>query len=323
MTNVENMVTEFLPQMRAHIIGKYGWLERRGNCMITVDDMIQVASIALLRHVDRWPRIAADRGWDPNNNDGAFYVMLKEDVKRSIMKYRRREAGDPEPGEQNPIAVSFDDHPLFEHGGEGENTDAEYRTSLNAPSMLPHWKMLQSTVVDYYVFLQKRDKVQIALRYFDELSHASTAELIGISTAASKRRITTLRSGWVDHARNQFTDHYVPLADPAQNLRWTPPPALEAYVRDRHRMNLDEYLGIVTIAFREDVSYLTDILSEGRHYGATAHAASRALSPFQEAQVDKWMSSGMSQKQIADDLGVAYHHVNQYVKSGRRSVYAA
>ena len=322
MTNVENMVNEFLPQLRAHVISKYGWLERRGQCLVTVDDLIQVASIAMLRHIDRWPKIAADRGWDPNNNDGAFYTMLKEDVKRKIIRYRR-ESGDPAADEVDPIAKSFDDRPKGLDGVSVGNTPEEYRTALHAPSMLPHWKMVQSDVVDYFVFLQKREKMNIALRYFDELSHETTAELLGVSTAVSKSCVSNVRTDWLNHARNQFRDEQVPTLPRRDGIKWEPSEALVAYLRDRRRMDIDEYLGIVTISFREDVSYLTEILSETRHYGATAHAGTRALSPYQEAQVDKWMAKGMSQKQIAIDLGVEYHHVNQYVRTGRQSVYTA
>ncbi|WP_315551252.1 sigma factor-like helix-turn-helix DNA-binding protein [Microbacterium aurum] len=322
MTSIENMVNEFLPQLRAHVIAKYGWLERRGNCLVTIDDLIQVASIALLRHIDRWPRIAADAGMDPTRNNGAFYVMLKEDVKRKIMRYRR-EADDPAEGEIDPIAMSFDDRPEGLDGGFLGATDEEFRTALHAPSMMPHWKMIQSDVVDYFVFLRKREKMNIALRYFEELSHETTAELLGVSVATSRQTISTIKKEWLNHARNQYRDEQVNLQGRVHGIKWEPSEALVAFLRDRRRMDIDEYLGIVTIAFREDVSYLTEILSETRHYGATAHAGTRALSPYQEAQVDKWMSKGMSQAQIARDLGVDYHHVNQYVRSGRQSVNTA
>ncbi len=320
MTSPENMVDEFLPQLRAHVIRRYGWLERRGNCLITIDDLIQVASIALLRHIDRWPSIAADRGWDPSNNDGAFFVMLKEDVKRKIIRYRR-DAGDPAEGEIEPIATSFDNRPTVD-GHELETTEAEYRTSLHAPNMHPHWKMVQADIVDYFVFLRKREKMNIALRYFDELSHATTAEMLGISVQSSRQTITKVKAEWINHARNQFRDEQVLTQERTHGIVWEPSEALVAYIRDRHRMDIDEFLGIVTIAFREDVGYLTEILSENYHYGATAHAASRALSPYQEAQVDKWVAAGMSQADIARDLGVAYHHVNRYVASGRRTAVA-
>lgn len=322
MTNVENMVNEFLPRLRAHVISKYGWLERRGNCLITIDDLIQVASIALIRHIDRWPRIAADLNMDPTSNNGAFYVMLKEDVKRTIWKYRRA-ADDPAEGEIDPIAMSFDDRPEGSDGGFLGATNEEFRTALRAPSMLPHWKMVQSDVVDYFVFLQKREKMNIALRYFDELSHETTAELLGVSTAVSKSCVSNVRTDWLNHARNQFRDEQVPTLPRRDGIKWEPSEALVAYLRDRRRMDIDEYLGIVTIAFREDVSYLTEILSETRYYSATGRAHKRALSPYQEAQVDKWIAAGMSQADIARDLGVEYHHVNQYVRTGRQSVNAA
>lgn len=317
MTNVENMVAEFMPQLRGHVIAKYGWLERRGNCMIGIDDLIQVASMAMMRHIERWPAIAAARGWDPNDNDGAFYVMLKEDVKRSIIHYRRLFDRD-----EDREMSSFDDVPTI--GGEPvENTDEEFRTAIHAPSMLPHWRMLQEAVVDYFIFLRKREKMNIALRYFDELSHEVTAGLLGVGVATSRQTISKVKAEWLDHARNQFRDEQVINQERVHGMHWEPSEALTAFIRDRHRMDIDEYLGIVTIAFREDISYLTEILGSSPHYGSIAHSGRRALSPYQEAQVDKWMASGMSQKQIALDLGVAYHHVNMYVRSGRRSVDAA
>lgn len=320
MTYVEEMVNEFLPKLRGHVVAKYGWIERRGNCLITIDDLIQVASITLLKHIDKWPRIAASLGMDPEGNNGAFYATLKTDVKFAISKYRARDAHEDD--EHDMLGHSFDDLPPLA-GEAGENTDEEFRTAIRAPSNMPHWPMTQASVVDYFVFLHKRDKVHIALRYFDELSHATTAELLGIGSAVSTSRMSVVRRGWVDHARNQFTDHAVQMNDGPANIRWEPSEALIAYLRDRHRMDIDEYLGIVTIAFREDVTYLIDILGDGRTTANDARAYQRALSPYQEAQVDKWMNAGMTMKDIAHDLGVAYHHVTSYVRSGRRSVDAA
>jgi RNA polymerase sigma factor (sigma-70 family) len=312
-----SLVTDWLPRIRPFVASKFGWLERRGNCMVTVDDLIQVASIALMRHAERWGDNLADSlGVDPETafdggpNAGLFWTTLREDVERAIYAYRHRDAKDDE------FMDSFDNR------GEDDESDAEKRTSLRTPGNGFTWGVIRENVVDYYMFLPQRDRVMIALRYFDDLTHTRVAELLGVNTSTVRQRDKVLRDEWVTVARNQYAEHPTPLADRRSNIKWEPSELLTTYIRDRWRKDVHEYLGIFTIALREDIGYLSEILSSERTYAGDAHAASRILSPYQDAQIDKWYAAGMSMRDIARDLGVAYHLVTTYVASGRSSVTA-
>ncbi|WP_341999395.1 helix-turn-helix domain-containing protein [Microbacterium sp. LWH7-1.2] len=316
-SDARSLVTDWLPRIRPYVLSKFGWLERRGNCMVTADDLIQVASIALMRHAERWGDHLADSlGVDPDTafdggeNAGLFWTTLREDVERAIYRYRHRDARDDE----------FMDS--FDNVGEDGESDAEKRTSLRTPGTGVTWGVVRENVMDYYLFLPQRDRVMIALRYFDDLKHATVAELLGVQTATVRQRDKVLRDEWTTVARNQYAEHPTPLPERRTNIQWEPSEALTAYIRDRWRKDIHEYLGIVTIAFREDIGYLSQILGSERTYAADAHASSRILSPYQDAQIDKWYAAGMSMREIARDLGVAYHLVTEYVKSGRTSAAA-
>ena len=39
----DQLISHYLPVVRGHIVKNYEWMARRGNCLISVDDLIQVA----------------------------------------------------------------------------------------------------------------------------------------------------------------------------------------------------------------------------------------------------------------------------------------
>ena len=75
------------------------------------------------------------------------------------------------------------------------------------------------------------------------------------------------------------------------------------------------------MCFTADVSYLCDILGMGNN--SRKHALNperRFLSPYQEAQADKWIAAGMSHRQIGEDLGVPTWVIDKHASTGRRAI---
>lgn len=293
------LITEYLPVLRGHVIKKYRWMEERGNCLITLDDLIQIASIRLMSLVDKWDDILAEQGKTREGNGGMFWKFLAHQVKQDVLKYYNRD-GRPESNDSLDIETDTN----------AENP-AEIKTSLLQRNDGIHWRAIHNDIVDFFATLPRKDKTFLALRYFDEMQHSTAAALLGIGEKSYRNQVGTITARWRDYTRNQFTD--VPV-DVARRIAvdWEPTEALITYLRDRHRKDLSEYLGIVTIAFREDTSYLVDALNTQKV--VVPGATPTLLSPAQQQQVDELMGQGVNKMDISRKLGVTYGAVIGHAK---------
>lgn len=297
---MDPLISEYLPVVNGHIVRRYGGLIRGGNCLFTVEDVQQIAAIALVKLVDQWDGILAEQGKTREGNGGLFWRYLENNVKRDVLDFYNRA------GKKGNRDVD-----LMEEYGDG---DDDKRTSL---WHMPRPSLAQQDVVDFFVTLPQRDKILIALRYFDELPFDRVADIL----SAEKRTTQTLThrvvERWRAHARNQFQT-YLEEVPPRQPRQWEEPESLSLYLQTRHRKDISEYLGYVTICFRADVSYLVDILGRERVEAAGQRAT---LSPFMQAQVDQMISDGVNNAEIARTLGLGYGQVRG--QASRRHVEAA
>ena len=165
------LVTRYLPVLRGMIIKKYSWVETRGNCLLTVDDLIQVASIRLIDLVSRWDGILAGMGKERDGDGALFWTFLRHETKQAILAYWERVAPD-----NQPLTDSFDDHL------EDEDSWADVRTSL---MRLRDPSIIHADIADYFTTIPQRDKVIITLRYFDDLPWATVADVLGIAAASA------------------------------------------------------------------------------------------------------------------------------------------
>lgn len=311
MTTIETSIDLYVRPLWGHVKLKYNGLEATGNVLMQIADLQQIAALRLIRLTRKWEDVAAEywpgqpahqEGFDPR-----FWSVLLKDVDYQIRAFARRGgAGGP-------------DGPSFNEDAEDEaSNEADKRTSLHAGPDRAHWAVIHDAVTDFWDTMPKYDKTILALRYFDALSPKEIAALVDVPLTRVYDHIATARTRWRTHARNQFTDHLESVA-PRHPNPWEPPHALNAWLIEHGWPELPDYLGFVTRCFRDDIGYPANVLTLASVSTGRPQPERRVLSPFQGAQVDKWLTAGMSMMQIARDLGVAYHAVTGYVAAGRRA----
>jgi RNA polymerase sigma factor (sigma-70 family) len=287
------LISEYLPVIRGHITKKYSWVDGTGNCMLTVDDLIQVASIALVRLVDRWDGFLARDGKEREGNGGLFWNFLENEVKNDIAKYYRDVVKLDRPTSDSLDAVPQD----------ADESLATIRTALNARRDGESWGMVNDDLVDHFSVMPQRDKILIALRYFDELPFARIADVLGANEKTTRNLTLNAVNRWRAFSRNQYVEYPTDLPRRLPQP-WEPTETLTTYLQSRHRKDISEYLGYVTICFRNDVSYLVDILGSERTVAPGAKAV--GLSPAQQHQVDELMAQSVNMVEISRRLGVSY-----------------
>ena len=298
LTNDDPLISEYLPVVQGHIVKQYSWMAERGNCLMTIDDLKQVASIALVKLVTRWDDILAEQDKMREGNGGLFWWYLKEDIKRTVIKYYRDLGRKGE----------YDEPTVDELGDE---TWAVQRTSLRAPTDSPTARITRDDIVDFFSTLSPRHKTLIALRYFDELPMQQVADVMDGLEKTTRNNVATAVANLRAFALNQFIDQ--PKNMPRQvHMPWAPPESLAMYLRERHRKDLAEYLGIVTLAFRADVSYLVDILGQDRVVATGAMPVT--MSPFQQAAADELLGQGESMREVSRRLDVSYGVIVNHAK---------
>ncbi|MCM3779858.1 sigma factor-like helix-turn-helix DNA-binding protein [Microbacterium hydrocarbonoxydans] len=301
LTRDDPLISEYLPVVRGHIVKNYAWMADRGNCLMSIDDLKQVAAIALVKLVGRWDDVLAEQGKSREGNGGLFWWYLKEDVKRTVSKYYRDIAHKGEYDEPTTDEL-------------GEETWEVQRTSLRTPTDAPGSRITREDIVDFFTTLSPRHKTLIALRYFDELPFVDVADVMSAVPGTVRNITQTGLKNLRAFARNQFLDDPAPM--PRQvHMPWEPPESLVTYLRERHQKDLPEYLGIVTLAFRADVSYLVDMLHEGRH--EVPGSKQLTMSPFQQAAADELLSQGESMREVSRRLDVSYGIIVHHAKRRR------
>jgi DNA-directed RNA polymerase specialized sigma24 family protein len=294
-----DIVATTLPKLGGYIHNNYRWIEDRGHCLLTVDDLKQVASIQMLDLAERWPAIAEDRGFpdDRDAQEKLFWAFLKHEVKQAVQEHvqsvtRQYKEG---PSSHN----SLDD---FDPNARSEHPD-DVRTALwrYAPP-----SMLLEDVVDFFTIQPVQDKLAIALRYFDGLSLEMLAGMMGIEPASCRSRAKRASKRILDYAKNQCVDEPNDL-EPRRTHGWETPEAITNYVRNRYRTDVANYLGYVTLCFRADVSYLVDILDAGNGgvFRSPLAVNGRAtLTASQLFEIDARLGGGETQSQIARDMAL-------------------
>ena len=312
----DQLISHYLPVVRGHIVKNYEWMARRGNCLISVDDLIQVASIALLKLVGRWDEIVAGLDRPPTSRDHAgrlFWSYLKDDVKWTVMSYYKRDGeGDVD---INDRASSLD----REHDDDGGtiDPDIDVHTSLRLQDSSMSWQVVHDQIIEYYQIMPQRDKVHIALRYFDELPIRRVADILEAKEGATAQFTMRAVTRWRTQAQNLFLEFPNEIEPRRHHVSWDPPGTLLGFTEARHRKDLPEYLWYATECFRADVSYLVDILGFGM---VRAPGVRRTeLSPYFQAQADIMIRDGVSLQEIANRLGVTKDRVWKYSRQRRAS----
>jgi DNA-binding CsgD family transcriptional regulator len=169
--------------------------------------------------------------------------------------------------------------------------------------------------------MRERDRILIALRYFDELPFEQIADIMGVSGGATRTNTANAAARLRTHARNQFVDEPTEWNHTRGVRPWEPPQSVHDYIEMRHAKSLNEYLGIVTIAFREDISYLVDIIGTERTEVPGGHRVT--LSPHQQQQADEMLSSGKTMRDVSRELGVSYGVVVYHARRRRSTLDSA
>lgn len=299
-----DIVAYMLPRLRGYVTNKYRWIADRGHCLLTVEDLIQVASIAMLKLEQEWIEIC-DRDDIAPSNMAAFMGYLKPRVKAVVLRYSASVTDD----QRAYVYPSLD-----ETTEAGEIASGDARTSVRVPERFGE-HIAWDDIVDHLSLMSRREKIRIALRYFDTLPWEQINQILGGDPASSvSRTINRLR----EFARAQYVTEYVDL-EPVSPRPWEPPETLHAYLRDRHGMDLDEYLGYFTLCLRADVSYLVDILGSRHVFGETSNSFANENLAIRNAIIDQRLDEGRTHREIAEEVGCTRSNISYYVAKRRRA----
>ncbi len=297
------LISEYLPIVQGHVVNRYKGYARRQHCLVSMEDLMQVAAIELVLLTADWPQICEERGDVEGDGKALFWSYLVTRVKSAVLRYVERTAHmEADSGTRRLDIVAED----------GQNED-EVRTSLfkwRDPSLL------QQEIADYYGLLPTRHKALIALRYFDELTFSQVADILSATEKTTGNLTHAVVDRWRAFARNQWVTHPDWLPAPASS-RWTIPESFELYVQARYRTDVHTYLGYFAVCLKADVSYLTQILGRSKTVVPGSAAHSQAFSPAQQAQVDARLAAGELARDIAADMGVHQNTVYNHAKRRR------
>jgi DNA-directed RNA polymerase specialized sigma24 family protein len=312
-TDPDRLIRKFLPKMSAHIAVKYAWMEGRGNCVLSVDDLIQVGAICLMKLAGRWAEIVTEYpdyslGAD-GTYDAMFYAHLKTVVKRELYNEHRAERR----ATYESLTVEFDGLEV-ERSSLYDYTDGEMhdRTGVRRRPDGPWFPAVYDEILSFWYTLTPRDKTGIALHFYDELPNLQVGTLMGLSGTFNHKTLNR----WRAHARNQVRvgDDYEEVDPPAKQKPWEPPELLTTYLHDRHRKTLQEYLGIVTISFRVDPDYVARIL--GAWNFRVEGGANAPSTPEQDAIIDQMASEGYSYAAIGRAVGLSDVTIGRRLDAG-------
>lgn len=300
------LISRYLPVVNGHIMKNYRWIEERGNCLCTVEDLQQIAAIALIRLAGKWDEILAEKGKARDGDNALFWAYLKNYVKSDVNAFFRDHG-----------KKGADDDTIFK-GEDDETEDEMVRTSIRAKEDTPIGNIIWEDLVDFFELMPQKDKILIVLRYFDELTFDQMGDVLSANPGTTKALTSLVEQRWRLRARNMFTD-YPAEETPRKPRPWDKPDSLEVYLQSRHRRDLSEHLWFATQCFRDDVSYLTDILGSTPFYPAGATEGRRVLNPTQEAMIDAMIREGESGAEIARRLEIPLHQVYQHSRRQVRS----
>lgn len=290
-----------------HIKKRYSWMQQ-GHCLMNIDDLIQVASIALLKLGTEWPDIATKyelQSIDPRDNDGLVWTILQDRIKKAISKYGR----DVVRISRVVLDASIDRE--MQRLDEEGFMSIDVRTALKVPGPMSRGSRIEwHALVDAFSVLPIRDKIHLALRFYDGLSLDRTGQLLGVKKATAHAYIERVRSRFRIIARNQYLTRLEEV--PARNATpWEPPQSLIDYLADEYDLDVAEWLGLFTISMREDISYLCDILSTGYFMPPTV-SRGRTLTPEQMYEIDQRLATGETQKSIYTSMGLTKKQVQHH-----------
>lgn len=306
------LITRYLPVVNGHIVKHYRWIEEKGNCLVSVEDLQQIAAMSLVKLAGKWDEILASLGKERDGDNALFWGYLRNTIKSDVRTFYR------DHGRKGADDSSIFTEATDEDGNEKEDeTWAAIRTSVRAPEDSAFGKLVWNNLIDYFELMPTRDKVLFALRHFDELSIAQTADVLSANVSTTGSLLSTERARWRTFARNQVIDFPTPMT-PRRARPWEAPESLHEYVQTRHRKDLPEYLWYVTEAFRRDVSYLTEILGTAAVFAPGVNAP--VISPYMQTQIDRMYNDGAGPTEISRLTGLTISTVIGHIGRRRAAV---
>lgn len=302
---MSDRITEFLPMIRTHVLKNYAWMRHR-DCLLDPNDLIQLASIVLMKLDREWDEIV--RTHHIRGGLGMFWMMLEERVRNELYNHIRSLA--PPEREQ---AKSLEG--AAEAAGEAWSNDDKIRRYVRAREDSIIWGLVRDRIVDYYSLMQKRTKVLMALRHFDELTLQQVGDIMGMHLGATNAAIVHATGMLRRAALAELSLNPTDAPERPHNRKWEPPDTLLEYLRSRHQMDIDEYIGVTTIAFRVDGHYLQAILTKQKTLSPGTYRGT--LSPYLQQQADDLLRSGVSMRQTAQRLGVGVKVIQTHAKRRR------
>ncbi|WP_378795091.1 hypothetical protein [Microbacterium laevaniformans] len=264
-----------------------------------------MASIELIRLCDTWGDVATKLGvsGDLAVSGGLFWSALEHRVRHAIFTYKEQDihVGDSIRSDPMVRELDGDEH---EHPGLIRSVITVHRD----PSTV------QQNVVDFFSMMQLRDKVLVALRYFEMLPYKHIGKLLGTSPQSACKTTSDVEERILTFTRNEFLDQPLELHRRI-NQQWQPPAELAQFIWKRHSIDVQSWIGYFTICLRVDIGYLVDILSPERWTSPLVDAGrGTSLTADQRALIDTMLRAGTSQAETARQVGASIAAVKWQAK---------
>ncbi|MDJ0336431.1 hypothetical protein QMG83_14485 [Salinibacterium sp. G-O1] len=308
VTAERRMMTNLRPTI-AHV--NQHWKHRlqqdRHAGIVTYDDLISEASEILWKAANEYPAWATERQLDPHSG-AIFWAYARKAIDWGLANYLQHRYQKTDTSLEK---ISGEDNP------DDWASDDIIRTQLSRHRPA---SMLHEQIADQIIMTRRDWRILIALRYFEELPYEQIGKLTDMSQDRSINYITEICGRIREHALTLVAAEPRPPITPRKLNIADTLPELEQYIWRRYGTDTSTWLGWVAHCYRQDVSYITDLLQHGniiRAFGKIAH--NRSLTDEQVRDIRRRTDAGEGTASIAASLNTSMQVV-QLIKAGKTYV---
>lgn len=242
--SAERYILEFWAVTEAYVAKRYAG-NSRSNPHTTLDDLYGEAARSLVALGNTFHKWCADHSADATAK-GLFWNLLKTRVDWDILKYLKRRTG---------AALSIDqmeDH--FQNTGAITDLVRTELSHYRPPSAL------HRNIADYITTLRTREKVMLALYYFEGFPLGRIEQLTGIPSTTFSRHLKTTAERILNHALREVADQPPDSMPRKWEAEYQIPAPLTEWCQTTYNTDVYAWLGWTMRSYTRDVRYLIDFI---------------------------------------------------------------
>lgn len=268
----------------------------------TLRDCAEDAILEVTGFYHAW---CAERGLNPDDR-ALFWKMIKQNIDWAVADAMKTQA--------KANVVYFED---LEATEDQPADDDLTRTQLyrHRPASLLH-----EEIVDVISTIPTREKLLLALRFFEELDWKTVTRLAGFKGANATNQMIRTTTRILRTSRNMVVNDPEEIADARRVTPLEVTSDLTRWLLEHYGTNdVHAYLGYVTRHYYADVSYVIDFIKTAHGVRVAAFGLrTNPLTREQMAELDARLLAGDTQIAIARDFDVPRALIAKIVQKGYR-----